>query len=145
MDYILQTQFVTTVTTEGTLQKVHSIIIAISEICRKGRVNKIFICCKPINTSGCSLFYLHLLIRLISSKKLRGAGEKLVPVLKVVITITFFWGSHFFWNLFNSEAIKVCCIINIYIQSYAMSLHWFVFIKNYKICRALYLGKLFLK
>ena len=90
MDYILQTQFVTTVTTEGTLKKVHSIIIAISEICRKGRVNKIFICCKPINTSGCSLFYLHLLIRLISSKKLRGAGEKLVPVLKVVITITFF-------------------------------------------------------
>ena len=38
---------------------------------------------------------------------------------------------HFFWNVFNTKAIKVCYIITIYVESYSVRSYWFILIKIY--------------
>ena len=59
----------TIVTIVGALQKGDSIMNAINEINRKGKVNEVFLFCKSIITSGWNAFYLQLLTGLILSKK----------------------------------------------------------------------------
>ena len=46
--------------------------------------------------------------------------------------------SYFFWNMFDSKAIKACYIFNIYRQSNPMSSYRFILIKIYYICPILY-------
>ena len=48
-----------------------------------------------------------------------------------------------FWNTFNVEAIKVFCIITIYIQSALMSAYRLVLINIHYVCPSFTLAKLF--
>ena len=63
--------------------------------------------------------------------------ESYAYILWVFFVICLFL-MNFFWNIFNSKAIKVCCIIIINKQRYPMSFQWLILIKIYYICSIVY-------
>ena len=46
-----------------------------------------------------------------------------------IFIVKFLFPMNFFWNMINSEAMKVCCIITIHIQSNPGSFYWSALMK----------------
>ena len=78
-------------------------------------------------------FYLLTWNQCIQHKSIHTLSNRMLPIYRYLFSFRYL-----FWNMFNSKAIKIHCIIIIHILNYPMSFYWFILITIYYICPILY-------